>query len=62
MLEKLRDNFGFKGCSVPNQHLCMYIYVYGGFRILLQNPKAALCAATAPARAFMRTLGLGFRV
>ena len=23
VLEKLRDNFGFKGCSVPNQHLCV---------------------------------------
>jgi len=32
MLEKLGDDFRLKGCSVPNQHL--YIYIYGGFCII----------------------------
>ena len=77
MLEKLRDNFGFKGCSVPNQHLCVCVRVCACvcvcvcvcvwgfsyyFLFLLQNPKAALSAATAPERALMRARGLGFRV
>ena len=45
--------------------VCVCVCVWGFsyyFLFLLQNPKAAVCAATAPERALMRARGLGFRV